>query len=165
MTINLPKPLWAMLLVTVAFSAIALLQPESIDEHSLNLRSHPSVMGEHRLLASEATETTPLWIRQPQPSSIIINPPIKHQVVIARKPVVLPPVQPQRPTAPTPQFTYLGRIIKDNQLSIFLEASAGPIVVKLGDVIDGDWRVDKITSNSIDLYYLPLHETRQLAIQ
>lgn len=58
------------------------------------------------------------------------------------------------PVIPTPQFKYVGRLIEGNQETLFLMGSAGPFIAKQGDVIDGQWRIEHISANSIDVTYL-----------
>jgi len=45
---------------------------------------------------------------------------------------------------------------------------AGPSttwVLKVGDVIDGQWRIDTITERQLNVTYLPLNQSRSVAMK
>lgn len=66
------------------------------------------------------------------------------------------------PSAPTPNYKVLGKMIENNQTAIFLSNGETPIVVRKGDIIEEIWQVETITKNNIKLTYLPLGQVRQL---
>ena len=65
----------------------------------------------------------------------------------------LPPPPPQAPPLP---YTYLGRMIDDEQTTVFLTRQDRNYVVRLGDTLDGTYRVEEIVPEGLVLTYLPL---------
>jgi hypothetical protein len=69
--------------------------------------------------------------------------------------VSAPPLPP--PSAPPVPFTYIGRLSEDNRTTVFLSAGERNLVVKPGDVVDNNYRVEEVTDNAVSLTYLPLN--------
>lgn len=67
---------------------------------------------------------------------------------------------PAPPAAPPLPFVYLGKAIEDGKLEIFLGRGEKSYSVSAGQKIDGEYRVDELTQNSVTFTYLPL-KTRQ----
>ena len=69
------------------------------------------------------------------------------------------------PSKPPPlRFRYLGKIIHNNQMKIILSLSDEKILVKLGEHIDDEYRVDAMDNETITLTYLPLNVEQTLII-
>jgi len=66
--------------------------------------------------------------------------------------------------APRLPFRYLGKIIHNGQMKIILSLSDEKIVVKLGEHIDDEYRVDAMDNETITLTYLPLNVEQTLII-
>jgi hypothetical protein len=64
-----------------------------------------------------------------------------------------------KPEAPPLPFRYLGKLIEDGKLSVFLANGAESVTAIAGQRI-GDYRVDKVTESEVQFTYLPL-KTRQ----
>jgi len=68
-----------------------------------------------------------------------------------------PPPPPPPPSAPPLPFTYMGKVTDDPAQPMFFLVKAGKLYnVKVGDVIDGTYRVESIAGSSLRLIYLPL---------
>lgn len=67
---------------------------------------------------------------------------------------------PPAPSAPTLPFVYLGKMIYDGATTVFLGSQDRTYTVKVGDVIDGNYRIDGIKGPLLTLNYLPL-DTQQ----
>lgn len=66
-----------------------------------------------------------------------------------------------RPTAPSLPFKYMGRMQEEGgQMVIYLTQGRRAYSVKMGDTIDGTYRLESISPGQIVLTYLPL-DTRQ----
>jgi hypothetical protein len=68
-----------------------------------------------------------------------------------------------RPEAPALPFRYLGKLIEDGKLSVFLANGAESVTAVAGERI-GDYRVDKVTESEIQFTYLPLKTKQSLPL-
>ena len=75
-----------------------------------------------------------------------------------------PPAPPPPPQAPPLPFTYMGKLIEDGRIVVVLTQGDRNYVVRQGDTIDGTYRVDAVTEESLSLTYLPLKQKQQLAL-
>lgn len=73
-----------------------------------------------------------------------------------------PPPPPPPPTAPQLPFAFIGRMIDGNDVTLFLTNNHQQYAAKLSDVLDGNYRVDKITEKSAVLTYLPMNIQQEL---
>jgi hypothetical protein len=61
-------------------------------------------------------------------------------------------------------FAFIGKLIDDGKTIVFLTKADRNYVVRLGDTIDGTYRVDEIGEQSMTLTYLPLESKQSLAV-
>jgi hypothetical protein len=71
------------------------------------------------------------------------------------------PVAPQVPPLP---FTYLGKVIDDGKLSVFLARGEDSFSVSGKTKIGGEYRVDKVTETAVVFTYLPMNARQTLDI-
>jgi Tfp pilus assembly protein PilP len=75
---------------------------------------------------------------------------------------------PQAPTAPPLPFRYVGKMIEDGELQVFLargeESYSLRAGQKKGQKVDEQYRVDKVTENRVTFTYLPLKTQQTLEI-
>lgn len=77
------------------------------------------------------------------------------------KPVVVPePV----PTAPTMPYVYLGKKQENGSWEVYLGQGEKTFVVREGQVLEGQYRVDSIKPPQMELMYLPLGLSQNLVI-
>jgi hypothetical protein len=78
----------------------------------------------------------------------------------------LPPPTPPAPTAPPLPFTAFGAIsgkrISEGQTIAFLQLNGEILSVKKGDLIGTAYRVESITSERVEVTYLPLQQRQTL---
>lgn len=74
-------------------------------------------------------------------------------------PAYVPPLQ---PTAPSLPFTFIGRMIDGNVVTLFLSRNDRQYTVKEKDVLDASYRVDKIGESDAVLTYLPTNTQQTL---
>lgn len=72
----------------------------------------------------------------------------------------LPPPPPSAPALP---FTFVGRMIDENNIVLFLSNNGRQYTVKENDVLDNTYRLEKITNNNAVLTYLPMNIQQTLA--
>lgn len=81
------------------------------------------------------------------------------------KPLAAPPPPPPPPMAPPLPFKYMGRFAEDStNLVIFLTVGDRLYTVRVGDVIDETYRVEKLTPTELIFIYLPMDERQTLPI-
>lgn len=74
---------------------------------------------------------------------------------VAAAPPPPPPVPP--PTAPPLPFTYMGKMTDDPTRPLYFLVKNGTLYhVKVGDVIEGTYRIDSVAGVSLRIIYLPL---------
>jgi hypothetical protein len=78
--------------------------------------------------------------------------------------VAPPPPKPIAPVAPPLPFRFVGRMLQDGHLFVFLAKGDTVVTVKQGDTIDGVYRVESIGETEVALTYLPLREKQTLAV-
>jgi hypothetical protein len=78
--------------------------------------------------------------------------------------VAPPPQKPVAPVAPPMPFRFVGRMLQDGHLFVFLAKGDTVITVKQGDTIDGVYRVESVGETEVALTYLPLREKQTLAV-
>lgn len=79
---------------------------------------------------------------------------------------VMPPqaaAGPAKREAPPLPFRYLGKMIEDGKLSVFLANGEESLTVHAGQRV-GDYRIDKITEAEIRFTYLPLKTKQSLPL-
>lgn len=74
------------------------------------------------------------------------------------------PMPPPPPSAPPLPFAYMGKLIEDGQVTIFLTKQDRNYVVKTGDTIDGTYKVEEVSARMMTLTYLPLKIKQTLMI-
>lgn len=74
------------------------------------------------------------------------------------------PAAPPRPVAPPLPYVYMGKMIENSELTVFLTRQDKPYVVHAGDVLDSQYRVDAIHPPLLEFTYLPLKQKQTLNI-
>lgn len=76
--------------------------------------------------------------------------------------------KPRRPTGPPPPpplpFAYMGKMLDDGEIVVFLTRGDRNYVVRKGATIDGQYRVDAIHDRTMVLTYLPAKAKQSLTI-
>ncbi|MFT3737039.1 MAG: hypothetical protein QM776_18845 [Rhodocyclaceae bacterium] len=72
--------------------------------------------------------------------------------------------QVQEPQAPTPDFRFIGRMLRDGRWNVFLDSDKSTYVVTPGSVIK-DYRVEAVQSNQVQLTHLPTKSTHIIPIE
>ncbi|MFZ2160914.1 MAG: hypothetical protein WAW02_01735 [Sideroxyarcus sp.] len=75
-------------------------------------------------------------------------------------PVYVPPPQ---PTAPTLPFSFIGRMLDGKEITVFLSRNDRHYTVKVNDVLDDTYRVDKISEGEAVLTHLPTNIQQTLS--
>jgi hypothetical protein len=76
-----------------------------------------------------------------------------------------PAARPARAEAPPPiPFRYIGRMIEDGKLEVFLVRGEEHFSVAAGDMLGADYRVEAVTDSEVVLVYLPLNARQSLPL-
>ncbi len=75
-----------------------------------------------------------------------------------------PPSKPPPPSPPPLQFKYLGKVTEGDETRVFLVLAERNYIVKPGENIDSQYRMDEVSDHAITLTYLPLNAKQMLAI-
>ncbi|HTO47432.1 MAG TPA: hypothetical protein VML91_07315 [Burkholderiales bacterium] len=65
----------------------------------------------------------------------------------------LPPPRPQAPPLP---FAYMGKMVDGNTIVVFLANEDRNYIARVGETLDGTYRVERIADNELVVTYLPL---------
>jgi hypothetical protein len=74
----------------------------------------------------------------------------------------LPP--PPAPRAPPLPFTYLGKAVEQGKVTVFLSRGDNTYIARVGDTLDGKYRVERVDERTVVFRYLPLGQHQQLAL-
>lgn len=74
-----------------------------------------------------------------------------------QKPAPLAP-----PAAPPLPFSYMGKLMEDGKPVVFLNIRERNFIVKEGDIVAGNYRVEKIQPQMVTMTYLPLNMQQTL---
>lgn len=77
--------------------------------------------------------------------------------------VAAPPPPPPAPVAPALPFTYLGRMVEEDNTVLFLSNQDQSYSVKVNSVLDKNYRVDSINNTEVVFTYLPLNIQQTLS--
>lgn len=79
-------------------------------------------------------------------------------------PPALPAAPPPPPAPPPLPFTYMGQLLEDGKLTVFLTRQDQNYAVQPGATLDGMYRVDSVAPQRVVFTYLPLNQQQSLAI-
>lgn len=71
---------------------------------------------------------------------------------------------PSAPVAPPLPFAYIGKLLDEGATTVFLARGAQNLAVKLGETIDGQYRLDALNEGAVTLTYLPLAQQQTLSL-
>lgn len=74
------------------------------------------------------------------------------------------PLPPPPPSAPPLPYAYMGKMIEDGHLTVFLTRQDRNYVVKAGETLEGMYKVESVTPQMMTLVYLPLNMKQTLMI-
>lgn len=109
------------------------------------LNARPTTPSERDLFAQVS------WEQKAREEALQRNPPPK-------------PPPPPPPAAPPLPFTYLGRMVEEDRVIVFLQHGERNLVVREGETLVGVWRVDRVTDQAIGFTYVPLGKSQTLSL-
>jgi len=148
-------------------------QMDQADDPSLPEAALSQAAGEHSRAARARTETSP---RPVDDAARLLNAPdnryakAARDVFSAKNPQRRTPAPPPQavsepaPTAPPLPFTYVGKMVDGNRLTIYIASPDRNYAVTAGDVIDGTYRVEEAQDSQLVFTYLPLNIRQTISI-
>ena len=80
----------------------------------------------------------------------------------AQREAIPPPPPPQAPPLP---FSYVGKFVSEGGTTVFLAREGRDIAVASGAVIEGAYRVDEVTEDTVVFTYLPLNQRQTISLR
>lgn len=74
------------------------------------------------------------------------------------------PPPPPPPTAPPLPYAYFGKMSDEGRTTVFLSTAERSHAVRVGDVLDGRYRIEDINERTLVVTYLPLQQQQTLNI-
>lgn len=74
------------------------------------------------------------------------------------------PVPPPPPAPPPLPFIYMGKLLEDEKLTVFVSKQDRHFAVKAGDTVDGAYRVESVSARQVIFTYLPLNMQQTLIL-
>ncbi len=165
---NAAKPLtrvqWALALALGATVAACLwaAQLPDVDDGATDLATVPSRRAPSA--AASAPETLLRWTMAPreswpetEPAALAAwqppPPPVPTPSPVPAQ--ASPPPPPPPPQAPPFPYQLIGRLSQAGQTQALLGSDQRSLAVKAGDTIDGQWRVQSVGDDSLELLWLP----------
>lgn len=78
-----------------------------------------------------------------------------------------PPPKPAPPPPPAPPalpFIYMGKLLEEDKLTVFLTKQDRHYAVKAGDTVEGAYRVESVNAQQVIFTYLPLNMQQTLIL-
>lgn len=72
-------------------------------------------------------------------------------------------MKPPPPSPPPLLFKYLGKVIEGEETRVFLALAEHNYVIKAGETINNQYRVDEVTEHAITFTYIPLNAKQTLS--
>jgi len=175
--LTVSKPVQFALAVVLVSAAVSLLRPDSVELPMLTERPDSGAIAARTPTPEATAQANAPWLRPQLPEPIATRAPMAQS-----GPSGLPPLPPagtlagsdDPPPLPSgsvtsqpsaPDIMYLGRMIRDGKTRVFF-ASGGsdPVVLETGDVLNGSWTIQSISSTNVTLKQLHSGETRVIAM-
>ncbi|MEK6663610.1 MAG: hypothetical protein AABY73_07055, partial [Pseudomonadota bacterium] len=68
------------------------------------------------------------------------------------------------PAPPPMPFIYMGKLLEEGKLTVFLTKQDRYYAVKAGDTLDGAYRVERVDAQQVLFTYLPLNMQQTLTL-
>jgi hypothetical protein len=166
LTVSTPVQLVAM--TTVVGSVVLLLRPEPIELLLPPVARTSSVAGRGAAAPTIADRDERPWGRPVLPDPVTPKPPNQQASGMPPLPGAgvtpdtdsTPPLPPLPTELKQPDVVYLGRMIRNGKVQVFFASNGDPVVLSAGEVLNGTWRVQDISTTNVTLHHLHSGETR-----
>lgn len=177
MKLALSPPVQLAMAVTLIGTIVSLLQPEPVELPPRIASANSPPASPRQGGPSDAEASVPPWQRPQWPDPVAADlasavsapsdiPPLPRAETRAGSDATPPLPSNAPPTLPaTPDIVYLGRMIQDDKTRFFFASNGGdPVVLGSGEVLNGSWKIQSVTSSAVTLTHVRSGETRQIAM-
>jgi len=140
---------WIGLAITLLMVYLVEQQEEDID--AVEVRAPESVQVQPLQATQTGTTDEDFQLRKP----IIKMPKNLFEVPRIAEPEMPVDPQPTQPMMPANPYVYVGKLIEDGEMRVFLTNGQKNYVVKTGDTLEDTWQVKSIESTEMILFNLP----------
>lgn len=156
-----------LILLTVSLGtalAMTAADQETLDGEVVGAVTKSHAQGERNTAVqqSSATHFDLSTIKRPLPKEVVSSGLFESRSwyapppPVAAAPVVQTvPVQPPQPTAPPLPFNFIGRMLDGSEVTLFISNAGNHYTVKVHDVVEDTYRVEKIAESEAVLTHLP----------
>lgn len=157
MSVALSKPLFVCLCLSVVATITVRLSPEQAQAPDVDILVEP-------MSGADVRERAPVSTGNGLEASSLLRDLSKGFVPYRPPPPRVESVAPvaQKPGAPNPHFTYMGKMSEGKEVVAFIGSGENVEAISIGGQIDYNWRLDEITDSGVVLTYLPLNEQRRI---
>ena len=140
---------WIGLAITLLMVYLVEQQEEDID--TVELRAPESVQVQSIQATQSDSIDEDIQLRKP----IIETPKNLFEVPQIAEPEMPVDPLPAQPVMPANPYVYVGKLIEDGEMCVFLTNGQKNYVVKTGDTLEDTWQVKSIESTEMILFNLP----------
>ncbi|MCB2426952.1 hypothetical protein [Methylophaga pinxianii] len=140
---------WIGLAITLLM--VYLVEQQEDDIEAVEVRAPESVQVQPLLNTQIDTTNEDVQLRTP----IIETPKNLFAVPQIAEPELAVDPQPSQPVMPANPYIYVGKLIEDGEMRVFLTNGQKNYVVKTGDTLEDTWQVKSIESTEMILVNLP----------
>ena len=133
-------------------------------EAALRARQADQLMASVAQLQTEALAHAQPLLKPAKPGKAVASPWGSQLPPPPPLPPPAPPPPPMVPVAPPFPHAWVGRYV-DTAERVVIAGPSTTWVLKVGDVIDGQWRIDTIQERQLNVTYLPLNQSRSVAMK
>ncbi len=156
-----------LILLTVSLGttlAMTAADQQALDGEVVGAVTKSHAQGERNTAAQQSSEThfDLSTIKRPLPKEVVSSGLFESRSWYAPPPPVAAapvvetvPVQPPQPIAPPLPFTFIGRMLDGNEMTLFISNVGIQYTVKVHDVVEDTYRVEKISESEAVLTHLP----------
>lgn len=156
MSLSLSKPLFVALCASIVASIAVTLAPKRAE-------SSEDTFADFVVAASVSVDTLPIVKARDLHGGDLKDLSVGFVPYRPPPPRIEPKIiAPEKPAVPTPHFLYLGRMDQGDRSLAFIGSGENVEALSVGERIDYNWRIEKITDNGVVLTYLPLNEQRSI---
>lgn len=163
MKLSISPPIQLAIAAAITCSAVVMLYPEPVEHPVLGSAPKESVHATRLSGLNPDPQGDQPWKRSELPiptageapsSEAAVLPPLPPQTNTTADADRPPPLPTSHSEPAQHDVVYLGRMIKDDKTQVFLAIQGEPHVVSQGEVLNGSWLVQSVSSSNVTLRHV-----------